>query len=375
MSTQGSFAVDLYEIALGYPGLYNLTTVNIGAFNNDTRGFYDWLGTYLASSSSQSTSRHVEQQIYSAIYEPESHIAVRLRELELGINPLLPTYGPEAYLDYLIRPYFAASYWILEPELQLGLMSSFMGHLANYKAKTVSGSSGAAGFADYLANLGYLRQWGPTGSTGASPSPTPRPRSTTTPSTSTTQRNSGAVLYDRPLTEWTTGEFELGWFAVEGDSFHIGVYGGDGHTMASWTERTDFSNISASVEVRSVTNEPSAVGCVAIRHDVDQGEYQFCILGDGRTWATYDYADANGEWQSEVILESKERDGTRPSSQWNTIELAAYDNQLWFLVNGVELGTVQHNARSSGAVAIQVTNWDTIDAEFEFRNLIIREVN
>ena len=93
-----------------------------------------------------------------------------------------------------------------------------------------------------------------------------------------------------------------------------------------------------------------------------------------QTWATYDYADASGEWQSEVLLESTQRAGTHPSTQWNSLKIIARSHQLWFIANGVVLGSASQE-QIQGHVSIQVTNWDDADAEFEFKNLIIRAVS
>ncbi len=69
------------------------------------------------------------------------------------------------------------------------------------------------------------------------------------------------------------------------------------------------------------------------------------------------------------------RSGSRQPTQWNTLKIIAKGNQLWFVVNNTVLGSVTHDARSVGAVAVAVMNWDAErEAEFEFRNLRISDV-
>ena len=221
--------------------------------------------------------------------------------------------------------------------------------------------------------------------------PTPRPQPTATrlprPSPTATAMPSssvgngipaeGAVLYQRPLSEWRSEAYDVGWVEPSATSLYIGVYGGDGeHTVESWTEQNDFANISASVDVREVSRGAAAAGCLAIRHDATDGDYQFCILGNGRTWAVHDFIDAGGTWQVETLLEDSNRQGTKPPSEWNTIKIVASDNRLWFVINGMLVGSISHDARTVGDVAVSVTTWDNDqDAEFEFKNLVVRTVS
>jgi hypothetical protein len=187
--------------------------------------------------------------------------------------------------------------------------------------------------------------------------------------------NEGDLLYSRPLSEWNSDDWDVGWREATESSLHIGVYGGDGHTVAAWTGRTDFADISASVDVREVTNGTESIGCLAVRHDVALGEYMLCVLSDGRTWATYDYSDANGAWHSQVLLDVSHRAGTNPASEWSTLKISIRGNEIWYLANGTLLGTATHDARSVGAVDIHVTNWDATTAEWEFKRLVVRSVS
>ncbi len=226
-------------------------------------------------------------------------------------------------------------------------------------------------FADYLAGIGYtVPMYDDTGNVSV-PTATPTQRGNTGNFPS-----GGATLYDRPLTEWNTGEFEAGWFAVANDEFRIGAWEGAGRewgrTHAAWTNENGFADISASVSVRAVSTTSSGA-YIAIRQDPFAGEYNFCMLSNGRTWATFDSADSNGEWSQVVLLADQVRQGSNPPDQWNRLTIIARGDQLWFLVNDVVQGTLRHGGRSSGAVAIQVTNWAADDAEWAFRDLIIQE--
>ncbi|RIK45392.1 MAG: hypothetical protein DCC58_06580 [Chloroflexi bacterium] len=227
-------------------------------------------------------------------------------------------------------------------------------------------------FGGYLARSDFMVYIQPP-RTGTAPVATPSPTAASTVLPGSIP-GEGPVLYDRPLSEWRAEYQQYGWMAPSATSLHIGVYGGLGmHIIEAWTNQSDFSDISASVDVREVSQGSAAAGCVSVRHDVSTGDYSFCILGNGRTWAAYNYVDESGEWHTEVLLTDATRSGIRPPSQWNTLKIVAKGNQLWFIANGVVHGSVQHTARWEGAVAVSVTTWDeSQDAEFEFKNLIVR---
>jgi hypothetical protein len=175
----------------------------------------------------------------------------------------------------------------------------------------------------------------------------------------------GAVLYQRPLTEWNTYENERGWFAVVGDALEVGVRGGRGVVHGSWTNQADVSNVSVAVEMR-LTSGSNVEGCVDSRHDATAGSYAFCLGADGRTWAIYSYRDAQGTWRTEYLLDRDWRAGTYQVTQSNNLKIVSYERQLWFVLNGVVYGPVWHTGRSVGSAAIFVVNWDDQPAAFAF---------
>ncbi len=212
------------------------------------------------------------------------------------------------------------------------------------------------------------------------PIPTPTPRPTATPRPSTAGQgvpSEGNVLYNVPLSEWRSEEHYSGngWTAATSNSLNIGVYGvGEQRTVGVWTDRDGLGDISASVEVRALNPGNESSACISVRHSVDFGDYSLCITGDGQTRATYDYADSQGNWHSETLLRTALRSEARAANQWNALKVYARGDELWFVVNDRVVGTVQHGARSSGSVALYVTNWDAETTAFDFKNLIVRVV-
>lgn len=93
--------------------LYHLATADVGSFNDDTSGFYDWLVEYFRWEMREPSSieydtllEHTKLQIQAAASQPQSDIGRRIRKIEAGEDPLFPGGGPEVYWDYLFHPYW-----------------------------------------------------------------------------------------------------------------------------------------------------------------------------------------------------------------------------------------------------------------------------
>jgi hypothetical protein len=261
--------------------------------------------------------------------------------------------------------------------LQLrGCIGAFDQAVSDYVIERVRNPSSPADFATFLAERDFQRYFD---ASAAAPQETPIPQPASTPTPHPANSGipaDGEILYNHPLSEWNAESYDIGWTEPSSTSLHIGVYGSDGeHVIEAWTDRNDFADISASVDVREISDHAAAAGCISIRHDVAAGDYSYCILGNGRSWATHNYVDANGEWQTEVLLDDQVREGMRESTEWNTLKVVAKGNRLWFILYDTVHATVTHDARTAGDVAVAVTNWDVDqDAEFEFKNLVVRDV-
>jgi hypothetical protein len=58
-------------------------------------------------------------------------------------------------------------------------------------------------------------------------------------------------------------------------------------------------------------------------------------------------------------------------NSWNTLKITAKGQSLWFSINGVLMGKVDHAGPTVGDVAVDVGNADNAPAEFEFTNMMI----
>jgi hypothetical protein len=94
--------------------LYHLATAEPGSFNADTTDFYPWLVNCLRSMSSAAESdkdylyqmrEHSWNQVHTAIYEPDTEIGQRIRQIEAGLDPDFGGWGPEVYWMYLVGAY------------------------------------------------------------------------------------------------------------------------------------------------------------------------------------------------------------------------------------------------------------------------------
>jgi hypothetical protein len=156
-SAQGAYAKTLYSQVFGIRALYHLATVDIGQFNADTTQFYEWLRLYVRFGSSQELINAVGLQYEAAVFQPETEIAQRLRQLESGLDPTLPIFGPEVYLSYLVLPYLAASSGKMAPELMQGLLFNFSEKIQEYNAANLASPGSFDGLAAYLRSIDYGR--------------------------------------------------------------------------------------------------------------------------------------------------------------------------------------------------------------------------
>lgn len=360
----------LLENAYLIRNLYHVATADTGSFNFSYRGFQEWLKVYVIFWTTPydqnregiaQLKRHINEQVVIALTQPTSEIGVAIRLMEYA-------YGPTVYWDYLIGP--ATLEVFLTPTQSRGARSEYQRLHSNYQIDLVAKPESTPDFGTYLADLDMTRYFRQSSGSQSTPSPirTPTPRpSTQSPPTE------GAILYNTPLIEWFTGLHGNGWFDVVDGTFRIGVFGaGEQRTTGAWTGRSDFGDISASLDVRAINSEPDSAACISIRHDANLGDYSLCISGNGTTRATYDYADAQGVWHSTMLLADARRSGTNPATEWNTLRIIAKGDRFWFVVNGQVIGSAEHNARRSGSVALYAINWDAHDVEFEFANLIVR---
>lgn len=374
----------LLESAHLYPWVYTFSTADVGSYNDDSYGFLNWLRAHVdhlmaplnADGSSLYTTIHepLVLQLHAAIYKPNSLVGRMVRDAEINYERSAPGLSYMALVSMLFEPAYHEQW--MNPSFADATAREVQKQVEEYIRAYAFGSR-YVGFADYLSSVGYEVPGYDLIGNSTPPASTPTPTRPPTGSGPSGVPSEGEVLYNRSLTEWNTGEFEAGWFAVVGSEFRIGAWEGAGRewgrTHAAWTNETGFSDISASVSVRAIAAESSG-GCIAVRQDASAGEYNFCMLSNGRTWATYDAVNANGEWYQEVLLTDEVRQGSKAPDQWNRLRIVARGDQLWFIVNDVVQGSVRHGGRSAGAVAIQVTNWSADDAEWAFDNLIITAV-
>ena len=117
-------------------------------------------------------------------------------------------------------------------------------------------------------------------------------------------------------------------------------------------------------------------GCLMARANVN-GDYDYalCLDADGNSYAVYEGFDVHDNYFAESLLDPAQRDGTNAMSDWNTLKMIVLGNELWFIVNDTVLGTLTYaDGAPAGAAGFYTYNDDDPTAEFEFRNLLIKEV-
>lgn len=216
------------------------------------------------------------------------------------------------------------------------------------------------------------------------PTATPRPTHTPRPASTATPANSlaiGDVIYDRPLTQWPTGENDAGWSIVTDGALELGVWAGaDRHWNGSWTSDDSFADVAASVSVRTSRTDVNAAACLVSRHTAfpDRGlqwvGYEICLGTDGSAWAVYKYFRTNGDWEEQTLIDSSVVPQSFDVTRWNTLAVISHENQFWLYVNDVMIGSGPHSGLASGSVGLYVVDLGDAGTDFLFRDLTVKVV-
>jgi hypothetical protein len=350
--------------------MYLLVKADVGDYSLSYRGYDAWQSDYwrMSVDEGRALREHVWLQVFTAVNDPGSEIGHTVRIIEQACDSLQPGLGTLVWWDHILGPMHLR--FSTGRSQRAAAEGEFIQAIYDYQGAQTSNPD-LASFGDFMAATGYLDSFESWMNPKETPSPTPSPRPSPTRATEAVL-NEGTILYDRPLSEWRSEQLPNGWIQATSTSLHIGVFAAEQEEVVeTWTDRQDFGDISASVEVREVSNRAAAVGCLSVRHTSASGDYSFCIRGDGQTWVGHYFVDANGTFQEQTLLDVASRPGT--VSGWNTLTIIAIGNQLTFLVNDTAHGTVTHNARTTGGALAVVSQDADQDAEFEFRNLVVRE--
>ena len=204
----------------------------------------------------------------------------------------------------------------------------------------------------------------------------------------------GATIYESDLTDWPQETTDLGQSFVQGGTYHIrndsNGYDYLWYLTADAGGPGSFGDASFSVDLRMVSDSNEGYGCLLAHTVSDPGsgnlteDYSFCADG-------YQSAENGGYGTVSVAHETFDPasinyllDFTTPVSlhtknEWNTLTLVIRGHQIWFLVNGTPVvsvnaphGGVNASGPLSGDVGVLVFNADDQPAEFEFRNLIVK---
>lgn len=357
--------------------LYSLETAAVGEWNHDAGGFTAWLPEHISSGVTPQSKRHIAKQVQAAIYDRNSEIGRWIRSFAEMAEANQRGTGHQPYWDLLIRPYYYQGFGITNSRERAAL-ANWNQMILEYQSQT-HGRSGIADFGAFLASVGFMpigadRDIDPPPATTQSEAPTP----TDTPTRSaSTQPLTGTILYDRPLTEWMSGDQGVGWFATTDDGLEIGVYADQGDmTLPAWTSRSDFADVSVSVEIRRTGAPAASDGCLATRFDVASGYYRLCMSGaTGFVWADIKQLGDDGIWRTSYLMSLRPPPGSTKPTDWTTLQIITRDDQFWFMVNGTTLWTVEHTGREAGSAAVLVANSDARnEGVFEFRNLVVRSV-
>jgi hypothetical protein len=375
--------------ALLVRNLYHLATAESGSYNVSLDGYVEWLMGYVEywfsppSANKQARFKiersHVYRQVNIALTRPESPIGSYVRSMEVEANRQQPGSGPLAVWELVIGPALDPAF--LTSDQSAMLERSFFSLVSAYQRGSVHSGQIGELFVDYLASTSFAGIFDDrsTSPRRQAPQSTPTPaRGTRTPSPSQSHApREGRIVLSESLSSRPAVSSEYGWKQPTSRSLVIGVYPGDTeHVIEDWTDRSDFRDISASVELRSISTNSAAQACLSVRHDVADGDFSFCILATGRIWAGFYYVDPSGQWQKETLVRTRSTRHLNRVAEWNTLKIIVSGDTVWLYVNDQLIATTRYVVRTSGAVAVSVLNSNSRhDAKYEFRNLVVRDVN
>ena len=95
--------------------------------------------------------------------------------------------------------------------------------------------------------------------------------------------------------------------------------------------------------------------------------YQFCLTGSAESYAEYYELDPEGNpLVQDLLLPFNIAPGTKPPSDFNTLEIVARDSQFWFVLNGETVGAIRHTGSAAGDIGVSFVRDGAEPAEFVF---------
>ena len=190
----------------------------------------------------------------------------------------------------------------------------------------------------------------------------------------------GAVLLETDFSTWPTGELESGVLSFGEDGYyHVLVDQGSGSFVSAYsTDHEPFTDIAVSVDMRVVSGDPTAQGCVLTRVDQvnQQFDYALCVDANGNVEVLFEQFDADGNYSVEPLLPGGIVT-VPPPVEWTTLTIITHGDEFWFLIDGELIDSVQHTGPPEGAVGVIVNHYveaPEVPAEFVFTNLVVQAV-
>ena len=190
----------------------------------------------------------------------------------------------------------------------------------------------------------------------------------------------GEVLLESDFSSWVTGDLDSGAITFGDDGlYHIRVDDGNGAFISAYsTDHDPYTDVAVSVDLRIISGDPTAQGCVLTRVDQvnQQFDYALCVDANGNVEALYEQFDAEGNYSLEPLLPG----GIvriDPPVEWTRLTIIARGDEFWFVVDGELIHTERHVGPTGGAAGVIVNHFvetPATPAEFVFTNLVVQAV-
>lgn len=156
-----------------------------------------------------------------------------------------------------------------------------------------------------------------------------------------------------------------------------------GRRPRAWTANNGYRNFSASMQVKQMSGDASASGCLMVRaddgesdsYDYDRFSFNLCISSHyGAYYWWNDESEGADHWESDFFVDDAIDAVMRPLDQWNTLKIVAKDETIWMFLNDKYIGATRHFGPNTGGIGLRIDVEPDTGGHFAFRNLEIRRL-
>ncbi len=145
----------------------------------------------------------------------------------------------------------------------------------------------------------------------------------------------------------------------------------DGGWADAATKRSDFGDVSVSMDVRMVSPVSDGIACLDTRGlftNTSSDYLELCLLSTGETTVDH-YGPA-----LIALFGRAQRTGTNPVTSWNTLKIVSKGDVSWFYINNTLIGSAQVGALDKGTAGYWIGDEGDHSVEWQAQNFVVKSV-